>query len=757
MTTPILIRGWEHGLATLTINGGGLAAVVNTSAGATISVQSVIKRTGTYAIKLDKATASNCNTAKAVSTPAVVVGSLYIYFSAFPASNNDDICFCYVTAGVTLGLKLDIADKKIYARFWGAADGNKANVVLAVDTWYRIDYKFNVSANPSTIDFQVNGTAAAQSTYAQAATTITQVGIGSTNANTSTMYVDDEIYSATSGDYPIGAHAVVGLRPSADGTHNNASNIMEDIDGNDIDGSTYYAYDKLDENPWTSGAASDYVRQTGNGTGNYCEIQFADTTEATIQGVMALLEYASATATGNTGGCIIRSNTTETTLWGAAGALADYSEASAFYKSVIVSPDGGSWTMAVVNALRCRFGYSDDANPDPYWLAIMLEVAYVPATGITLTVADVAHANALDAAGAIPQTHNIHLVDITHANALDAVALVQQHNLAGIADIAHAHSLDAVVLARIYNLAVTDIAHGHVLDVVVLSQINLLIVADIAHVHALDAVMLNQVHNLVMADIAHAHALDALNLSGAILLILADIAHANVLDAVVLSQANNLVVADIAHGHSLDAAGALSQVHNLTLADIAHAHALEALVLGYIVEGTLVVQDIVHAHALDSLALIQSHNLALADIAHGHALEAVVITRIYNLAVAEISHGHALEALVLVSGIYLAVADIAHTHTLDAMALTQAHNLALADITHAHSLDALVISLGVPIELVLADIIHTHSLDAITLADLIVLAARIYAIAREDRAWAIAGEDREWAIVEDDRNYGVPK
>ncbi len=381
MTTPILVRGWEHGLATLSINGGGLASVL---AGSTISVQGTIKRTGDYAIRFNKAAAGNCYVAKAVTTPNLVVGSLYVYFTTFPATNNDDICFCNVTAGATLGLKINTLTKKIYARFWGVADGNTADLALSAGVWYRIDYKFDVSTGSSKIDFQVDGTAATQSTYTQAATTFTNVGIGSTNTNTSDWYVDDEVYSITSNDYPIGTHVIAGLRPSGDGTHNNAANIMEDSAGNDIDGITYVAASYLDEKPWIDGA-NDYVRQTGNGTGNYCEILFADMPSASsVLGATALLQYYSASATANTGGCIIiDEDATNTTLWGAPGALADYSESSRFYKSVQLPTPAGGWDEAAVNALKCRFGYSDDANPDPYWQAIIVEVAYVAGTAPT--------------------------------------------------------------------------------------------------------------------------------------------------------------------------------------------------------------------------------------------------------------------------------------------------------------------------------------------------------------------------------------
>jgi hypothetical protein len=55
--------------------------------------------------------------------------------------------------------------------------------------------------------------------------------------------------------------------------------------------------------------------------------------------------------------------------------LADYSDGSTgspWYKSVMIA---GVIDKATVENLKARMGYSDDANPDPYWINIMVEVA----------------------------------------------------------------------------------------------------------------------------------------------------------------------------------------------------------------------------------------------------------------------------------------------------------------------------------------------------------------------------------------------
>jgi hypothetical protein len=367
MTTPVWITGFEHGLGTPVTNGTGLFDTVTNSP----TIQNTIINSGSYALRFYKTVASSCSIAKNISnSPAIIVGRIYVRVDVEPNGTNHLLAVS--NGSTTCNLVWNPTDHKIYSRVGSTA--LQSSAALTTGKFYRVDFKFDISANPWKLDFCVDGAAATQGTNAQSASTFTYITLGCSYSGTFDIYMDDVVISATSEDYPIGAGAVIGLRPDADGTHNNASNIMENSAGEDI-GGTVTAWNLLDDSPFGTAAASDYVRQTGDGTANYCEIQFADTVYSNIQGCQAILQYASETATANNGGCIVTSGTVNTTLWGAIGALSDYSETSAFYKSVIVTPEGGTWTQALVNAVRCRFGYSSDANPDPYWLAIMLEVA----------------------------------------------------------------------------------------------------------------------------------------------------------------------------------------------------------------------------------------------------------------------------------------------------------------------------------------------------------------------------------------------
>jgi hypothetical protein len=57
------------------------------------------------------------------------------------------------------------------------------------------------------------------------------------------------------------------------------------------------------------------------------------------------------------------------------------------YVDVVVDPAASAWTVGAVNGLRAHVGASSDTNPNPYWDALLLEVAtgiYVPGT-VTVT------------------------------------------------------------------------------------------------------------------------------------------------------------------------------------------------------------------------------------------------------------------------------------------------------------------------------------------------------------------------------------
>ncbi len=367
MTTPTWITGFEHGVATPVTNGGGLCDVVS----GTPSVQATTKRTGGYALELNRS-ATTHYIQKTLTGAAYQVGSIYIYFkTALPSAS------CLLIYGINtdgnMVLWFNPSDNKLRMGKVGAS-GDVLGPVVTYNTWYRIDYRFYTNATTHTIDWQVDG--AAQTQYSigtRTAVNLTAVRL-SCDAGTADVFYDDVIISATSADYPIGAHEVVGLKPNIDGTHVGGTNIIEDQAGTDIVTPGYTtAYSLMNSLP--IGDATAYVKQSGTGASNYAEVGFETATQPTFLGVMGLLAYKSASTTANSASTRVRDGSTETVIY-----TGDMSESSNFYKSAIVTP-ATSWSQSAIDGLIGRVGYASDANPVPYWLDVILEVAYVPSSG----------------------------------------------------------------------------------------------------------------------------------------------------------------------------------------------------------------------------------------------------------------------------------------------------------------------------------------------------------------------------------------
>ncbi len=181
MTTPTWLTGFEPGV--LSINGVGLFDVITGSP----AVQGVTKRTGNFALQcLVSGSAATCYVTKSVSSTIIVDRFYFLYHTGTSVVTR--IYRALTAAGSGPSIRFDPVDNKLEAYI--NSSGNKS-AALSPDTWYRVDFKFDVSANPTTVDFQLNGSAVAQSTYAQAATTMNGLRIGINDAATGELYYDD--------------------------------------------------------------------------------------------------------------------------------------------------------------------------------------------------------------------------------------------------------------------------------------------------------------------------------------------------------------------------------------------------------------------------------------------------------------------------------------------------------------------------------------------------------------------------------------
>lgn len=369
MTTPTRITGFEYGVATPVVSGTGICDVKTGSP----TIVSGTAHSGSYSLMIGTAAATTNIGWSASGT--VNVGVFYFMWHTIP-SGTASVARLTVAAGASPYIMFDPAATALFPRITN--DGSRT-AALAADTWYRIDYYGNCGLGTTTLDMQLNGTAVTQQTLAQSATTFNgnYWGWTQSGAVSGQVFYDDIIVSATVADYPIGAAEVVGLSPSSDGTHVTSANTIEFQDGTDVANGTATTNAYTAVNTVPMGGTTSYLRQAGTGT-YYAELKL-NSTQTSIIGAAAMLAYRSSTTTADNGACyIINGAGATTTVWGNPTTRSDYSETSTFYKQVVMT---NPITSATINDYKWRCGNSSDVTPNPWWLDLMLEVAYTPSSG----------------------------------------------------------------------------------------------------------------------------------------------------------------------------------------------------------------------------------------------------------------------------------------------------------------------------------------------------------------------------------------
>lgn len=582
MTTPIFVTGFEYGLAALTINGGGLFNYVYATVPPTIV--NTEHHSGAYALKV-AASAQLSYVRWNLATPTTFVSREYFKIETAPSAAAF-IAFITPTAatGTPPRIYLNPTNGKVELRAG-------ANVVAVGDSyptdgsWFYVDWYVDVSANPWRFKGKVNGGTEFSGNYASAADTLATHGVGTSATATYTIYVDDVVVSVTGADYPIGPGGTELLIPSTDGTHNNGANILENAAGADINGSSVFAYQQVQGVPM--GDATTRVQQNGASGTSYVAVNFANISaaHASIIGAMAVLAYQSASATANTAGCIVTKDnfSTATTVWGAPGAEADYSESSVFWKSVIIA---GAVDDTTVNALAARMGYSSDATPDPWWVDLAVEVAYATSTVPQLAPANCAQAQAADnvVLTAYIPTFTLTILDAGQGQSADSLTLtahppstpltiqdaaqlqaagapaLTQHNTLAVSAATQAQSVDGPALTQHNVLSIAGAAQPQSADGVTLTAHvpgAALTIASCAQAQTAENTALTQHHVLAIASAAQLQAADNAELiphaPGGVVLTIADATQLQGVDALTLVQHAALTIADATQLQSVDA------------------------------------------------------------------------------------------------------------------------------------------------------------------------------------------------------------
>jgi hypothetical protein len=370
---PIWLTGFEHGA--VSSNGGGLFNGVIDIGGPNATAPASAARSGGYGLRIQTADPLDfAYVTKNTTGVDLLVARLSIQLPTLPPADADLALFNASTGG-DLWITYKGSSQKLALRI-GTGTPVEMSGAFSAATWYSFDIRYYVGTNPRTAEWQVNGVAQTDVTSTEtAAASVSSVQLGADSGTISDMYFDDVMISSTSADYPIGDVTITRLLPNGMGTSSGATNF-ENNDGTAIDANSYT---RLDDVPINSTA--DYIAQLTNAGTAHIELTFADTTETCIRGASGVVAYHGAANQANNG---------ETRVF---AGWQTYLQSGAMngsalkYASGIISTGGASWTEALLNGVFARIGYSTDATPDPYWDAVMLEVAYRPAGGpATITV-----------------------------------------------------------------------------------------------------------------------------------------------------------------------------------------------------------------------------------------------------------------------------------------------------------------------------------------------------------------------------------
>lgn len=322
----------------------------------TPSIQSIIKKTGAYAMR--------CNTSADtayVSTASSVQLSFYLYIDTLPdvsiLLNNLLITVAQLTLQLTTGGQIKVYDDNTLR--------GTSSSVLAEDTWYRISATIDTTNDKvyvwinGTIDSNLNG-------IAVGATCNTIGGYsGVCTAATTDIYFDDCTRGSASGSTDIGDIRTLLSLPNSAGQYSDYDTVEPALAVH------YTTYD----DPPGSISDADYVLQAGKtAVRDTAGLQDSATiglvASDTIQAVRVLARMVDNT----TGGITVRDNATDYDYIVSAGKTATW-----YSQYFATMPNGGAaWTQTRFDAFQAG-GLSSGGTTDSYLYALMVMVAYTPA------------------------------------------------------------------------------------------------------------------------------------------------------------------------------------------------------------------------------------------------------------------------------------------------------------------------------------------------------------------------------------------
>jgi hypothetical protein len=357
--------------------------------------------------------------ANGIISGQVLVGRFYVYFVTVPV---EGVVALYFDALSSNGVYIQ-SDSKIYAGA-GFSGMGTTGVSIVAGQLYRIDFRVNQSANPHTVDVQVNGTAASQYTQAVAAANLTannqQFGLAYNSETIGDAYFDDVALSLTAAEYPLGdGYISYASIPLADSAHNitaAAGAFRKGASGADITNATTDSYALIDEIPIDDATpdTDDYIALVAPNNVDYAEYKIGSSGPIRIPGPRAVEIvigiHQAGTGTGNMRVSLVEPGVVST-VYAATGVAGTINTA---YKRIQVAQSGwgipwhalGDGSFGDFRSLLIRFGPSPtvDVNPEQYLDCVLIEAEVA---GLPTDAEYLEGAIAFAAAGAVLATGNM--------------------------------------------------------------------------------------------------------------------------------------------------------------------------------------------------------------------------------------------------------------------------------------------------------------------------------------------------------------
>lgn len=244
--------------------------------------------------------------------------------------------------------------------------------------WHRVDLMFDRSGATATVSWAIDGVAQTPATIAVAAADMSAVRFGLDGTATAKFRLDDlAMASGASGDYPIGDGRVLSHVPIACGTHSfTAGNFQDDTSTNLVVGETT-SWAKLDEQPVVT---TDHIKQVVSNASGYVEYQMESSKGGSSpRAVEVIIAQHNLGTQANTQKGVLWDGTTAADIYALSSTSLTTGQIRMQSGQFAKNPSNVAWTEALFNALRVRWGYSNDVLTVPALDAIIIEAEYAPA------------------------------------------------------------------------------------------------------------------------------------------------------------------------------------------------------------------------------------------------------------------------------------------------------------------------------------------------------------------------------------------